>query len=67
MPNLMTDFKKYLQYVSPENQKCEIDSMLQEFYKSNRKGENVNKKFCIINELKVLKRKVILNYEKDSH
>ena len=63
----MTDFKKYLQYVPPENQMCEIDSMLQEFYKSNRKGENVNKKFCIINELKVLKRKVILNYEKDSH
>ena len=67
MPNLMTDFKKYLQYVPPENQKCEIDSMLQEFYKSNRKGENVNEKFCIINELKALKRKVILNYEKDSH
>ena len=63
----MTDFKKYLQYVPPENQMCEIDSMLQEFYKSNRKGENVNKKFCIINELKALKRKVILNYEKDSH
>ena len=38
MPNLMTDFKKYLQYVPPENQMCEIDSMLQEFYKSNRKG-----------------------------
>ena len=34
----MTDFKKYLQYVPPENQMCEIDSMLQEFYKSNRKG-----------------------------
>ena len=48
----MTDFKKYLEYLSLEYQICEIDFMLQDFYKSNRKGENVNKKFCIINELK---------------
>ena len=45
----MIDFKRYLQYLSPENQICEIDSTLQDFYKSNRKGENVNKKFRIIN------------------
>ena len=57
MPNIMTDFKKYLEYLSPEYQTCEIDFMLQDFYKSNRKGENVNKKFCIINELKELKKK----------
>ena len=49
MSNIMIDFKKYLQYLSPENQICEIDSMLQHFYKSNWKGENVNKKFRIIN------------------
>ena len=64
MSNIMTDFKRYLQYLSPENQICEIDSTLQDFYKSNRKGENVNKKFRIINELKALKKKAILNYEK---
>ena len=29
--------------------------MLRNFNKSNRKGENVNKKFPIINELKILK------------
>ena len=51
----MTDFKKYLQYLPPENQICEIDSMLRNFNKSNQKGENVNKKFPIINELKILK------------
>ena len=64
MSNIMVDFKRYLQYLSPENQICEIDSTLQDFYKSNRKGENVNKKFRIINELKALKKKAILNYEK---
>ena len=30
--------------------------MLRNFSKSNRKGENVNKKFRIINELKILKK-----------
>ena len=38
--------------------------MLQDFYKSNRKGENINKKFHMINELKELKKKTILNYKK---
>ena len=41
--------------------------MLLDFYKSNWKGENVNKKFRIINELKVLKEKAILNHEKYLH
>ena len=41
MPNIMTDFKKYLQFLSPKNQICEIDSMIHDFNKSNRKGENI--------------------------
>ena len=56
----MTDFKKFL---SPENQICEIDSMIQNFNKSTRKDENINKKFRIINELKTLKKEIILNNE----
>ena len=63
MPNIITDFKKYLQLLSPENQICEIDSMLNDFNKSNGKGENINKKFRIINKLKTLKKKAILNNE----
>ena len=42
---------------------CEIDSMLNDFNKSNGKGENINKKFRIINKLKTLKKKAILNNE----
>ena len=67
MPNIMTDVKKYLEYLSPEYQICEIDSMLQDFYKSNWKGENLNKKFRIINELKELTKKAILNHRKYLH
>ena len=60
----MTDLKKYLEYLPPKYQICEIDSMLQDFYKSNRKGENINKKFHMTNELKESKKKTILNHEK---
>ena len=42
----------------------QIDSLLNGFNKSNRKGENINKNFCIMNELKTLKKKTILNNEK---
>ena len=67
MSNIMTDFKKYLEYLSPKYQICEIDSMLQYFYKSNRKGENVNKMFCVKSELKELKKKAILTNKKYLH
>ena len=67
MSKIMTDFKKYLEYLLPKYQICEIDSMLHNFYKSNRKGENVNKMFCVINELKELKKKAILNNKKYLH
>ena len=60
MHNIMTDFKKIL---SPENQICEIDSMINNFNKSTRKDENINKKFRIINELKTLEKEIILNNE----
>ena len=59
----MTDFKRYLQCLSPEEQLYEINYMIHDFNKSNRKGENINKKFRIINELKTLKKEIILNHE----
>ena len=58
---------KDLQFLSPKNQICETDSMIHDFNKSNRKGENINKQFCIINELKTLKKKIILNQEEYLH
>ena len=45
----MIDFKNFLQYLPLENQICEIDSMLHDFNKSNRKGRNTMKKLLIIN------------------
>ena len=38
--------------------------MLRDFIKSNQKGEKTEKTFRIINELKTLRKKVIINHLK---
>ena len=43
MPNVMVDFKRFLQLLSPENQLCEINYMINEFNKSNCPGDNIKK------------------------
>ena len=61
------DFKNYLKFFSPEEQLREINFMINEFNKSNRNGENIAKKFNILNELKILKKQIIINYKEHSH
>ena len=41
--------------------------MLRDFNKSNEEGENINKKFRIINEVKELKKKAIIDHVKYLH
>ena len=41
--------------------------MIDDFNKSNRKGENINKKFCILNEIRTLQREIMLNHDEDLH
>ena len=57
MSNIMTDFKKYLQFLSPEEQICEINGMINEIYNLDQTYENIKRKFSIINDLKILKNK----------
>ena len=58
----MVDFRRFLQLISPENQLCEINSMIKEFNKSNSKGENIKKKIRILNELRTFKKGTIINH-----
>ena len=67
MSNIMTYFKKYLQFLPPIDQIYEIKFMIDDFNKSNRKGENINKKCCILNEIRTLKKEIILNHDEDLH
>ena len=36
--------------------------MIDDFNKSNKKGENIIKKFLILNELRTLKKEIMFNY-----
>ena len=63
MSNIMVDFKRFLQLWSPENQLYEINSMINQLNKSNCKGENINKKFRLFNELRMLKKQIIFNHK----
>ena len=63
MPNLMIDFERFLQLLSPEQQLYEINFMINEFDKSNRKDENIRKEIRILNELTTLKKEIITNHK----
>ena len=63
MSNIMVDFERFLQLLSPENQLYEINCMINEFNKSNCKGGNINKNFCILNELRMLKKQIIFKHK----
>ena len=60
------DFKNYLKLLSPEERLREINFMINEFNKSNCNGENIAKKFRILNELRVLKKEIIINRNEHS-
>ena len=52
MTNKFADFKIQLKLLSSKEQLREINFMINEFNKSNRNGENIAKKYRILNELK---------------
>ena len=61
--NIMVDFQRFIQLLSPENQLYEISSMINQLSKSNCKGEDINKKFRILNELRMLKKQIIFKHK----
>ena len=67
MPNIMTDFKRFLQLLSPEEQLYEINYMISDISRSNYKGENINTKFCILNKLRALQIEIMYNHKEHSH
>ena len=41
--------------------------MIDDFNKSNIKGEKISKTFRILNELRTLKKEIMFNYKEQSH
>ena len=59
MPNVINNFKRYLQILTPEEQLHETNRLIIMINKSYSPYVNVNKKFSMINELNILKREIL--------
>ena len=66
MTNKFIDFKNYLKLLSPKERLRQINFIINEFNKSNCNGENIAKKFHLLNELKVLKKEIIIDHKEHS-
>ena len=63
MPNIINNFKRYLEISTPEEQLHEIFSMIKTINKSDSPCVNVNKKISMINQLNILKKELLTRYK----
>ena len=67
MPNIINNFKRYLEFLRPEEQLREINRLIKEFNNSYLPCPNINKKFSMLNQLKILKKEALINYKPHKH
>ena len=66
MPNTFTEFKKYLQFLTPQEQISEINHMIQDTLMHNNPDNNINKKYSVIKELNIIKKQRLHMYNGNS-
>ena len=59
MSNMIHNFKRYFEFVTPDEQLREINRLIKEFNKSYLPCSNINKKFSMKNQRNTLKKKAI--------
>ena len=62
MPKIINNFKIHLEFLTPEEQLREINRLIKEFNKSYLPCSNINKKFSMLNQLKIFKKEALINY-----
>ena len=67
MPNIIHNYKKYLELVAPEEQLREINLLIKEFNKSYLPCPNSNKKYIMINQISMLKKELLINHKLHHH
>ena len=68
MPNTLKEFKNYLQFLTPLDQITEINHAIQDILTYKNKNDNINKKYSIIKQLNIIKKKFVNTYnEKNKH
>ena len=59
MPNIILNFKRYLEFLTPDKQLREINRLIKEFNKSYLPCSNINKKISMINQLNTVKKELL--------
>ena len=59
MPNTINDFKRYLEYFTPQEQLREINRLIEKFDKSYLPCPNIDKILNMLNQLKIFKKRSI--------
>ena len=58
MSNMIHNFKRYFEFVTPDEQLREINRLIKEFNKSYLPCSNINKKISMIIQLNTLKKEL---------
>ena len=67
MSNMIHNFKRYFEFVTPDEQLREINRLIKEFNKSYLPCSNINKKFSMKNQRNTLKKKLLINHKLHQH
>ena len=67
MSNMIHNFKRYFEFVTPDEQLREINRLIKEFNKSYLPCSNINKKFSRKNQRNTLKKKLLINHKLHQH
>ena len=60
MPNVINNFKRHLEFLTPQEQLREVNHLIKEFNKSYLPCVNINKKFSMLNQLNKLKNNLLI-------
>ena len=65
MPNIIHNFKRYLKFLTPDEQLREINRLIKEFNLNH--VQILIKKIDVINQLTTLKKELLINYKLHQH
>ena len=63
MPNVINNFKRHLEFLTPEEQLHKINNLIKKFNTSYLPCVNINKKFNMINQLNILKKQLLIQHK----
>lgn len=66
MLNTFIEFKKFLQFVTPQEQISEINHAIHNILMHNNPDDNINKKYYVIKELNMIKKQLLHMYNENN-